>query len=82
MLYIVPYTLFTPLTNKPIKVTHAQTKLGGCTEPILGYLCRNGVSRTLEILIVKPSPAVESSQSVTAGSRPNQLRIGVVCVCV
>ena len=32
----------------------APKKLCGCTQPILGHLCWNGVSCTFEILIVKP----------------------------
>lgn len=39
--------------NTAYQQTH-QRQLCGSTGPILGYLCRNGVSCTFEILILKP----------------------------
>lgn len=59
----------TPLTNKHT----SSLQLCGSTEPILGYLCWNGVSCTFEILILKP-PLWLKLLRVSVGSGPSSDR--------
>ena len=71
--------MMTLFTNKHIKGT-SSTQLCGCTEPILGYLCRNGVSCTFEILILKPPLWLNLLRVSPLDPVPISSECGALCV--